>query len=142
MTDIAEVKLDDLTLGQHVTVWETENGYRTWGQGGVVTALQPQLVITAANVPHRFDRAEVMSRMLLEIEVPTDPRECVDYGDDCAGEVEYFDPSGRGRGVQRCAHHRDLRAERYETSIERYAHSTSAPSWFDPTYAGESWDGE
>jgi len=32
------------------------------------------------------------------------------------------------------------RLERYENSIERYADSDVAPSWFDPSYAGERWN--
>jgi hypothetical protein len=33
-----------------------------------------------------------------------------------------------------------MRLERYEDSMEKYARSDVAPSWFDPADAGERWD--
>lgn len=68
--------------------------------------------------------------------------ECIDdIGQgECRGEVEYFSPDGRGSAPPRCQYHIEQRMERYENSIERYAHSDVAPAWFDPTLAGERWD--
>ena len=143
MTEFRNIPLTEVAVGRRVTVWAVEDGHQTWGQGGVVAAVDPQLVIRAgsAGVEHRFDRDKFTAdEFRIEVEEPTDPRECVNYGPDCVGEVEWFDPSGRGRGAQRCAHHRDQRAAQYENSIEKYAHSDVAPDWFDPTYAGESWN--
>ena len=74
----------------------------------------------------------------------SDELECIeDYGDGtCRGEVEYFSVDGRGKAFPRCQYHIDRRLERYNdpNSLERYAHSDVAPSWFDPTIAGERWD--
>lgn len=75
---------------------------------------------------------------------PQEPLECLDDHDGkCRGLVEYhsLDP-GRYRAFPRCDFHWDRRLRRRENSIERYADSDVAPSWFDPSYAGESWDGE
>lgn len=68
---------------------------------------------------------------------------CLEISDDCFGPVEYhsIDP-GRQRGFPRCARHWRLRVKRRENSIELYADSDVAPSWFDPSYAGERWDDE
>ena len=70
------------------------------------------------------------------------PTDCLDYrGDDsCSGEVEYhsIDP-GRTRAFPRCAKHWLDRLDQYENSLEKYATSDVPPSWFDPTYAGETW---
>lgn len=142
MTDYVTIALAEAKIGQTGTVWKLENGHRTWGQGGIVTALTPEVVMTVGSTMHSFDASRFGTDFELVAERPTDPRECVNFGPDCRGEVDWFDPSGRGRGAQRCGHHRDVRAEQYEDSIERYAYSAMPPSWFDPTYAGESWDEE
>jgi hypothetical protein len=78
------------------------------------------------------------------VSASAEPLECLDDHDGkCRGPVEYhsLDP-GRYRAFPRCEHHWDRRLRRRENSIERYADSDVAPSWFDPSYAGESWDGE
>ena len=86
-----------------------------------------------------------------EIETPTDdadlhPRgQCMDERDDspCQGPVAYHsvDP-GRATAVERCAKHWADRLDRMSNSVERYANSDLAPSWFDPSFAGERWDDE
>lgn len=62
---------------------------------------------------------------------------CLNENAECRGPVEM-----RWVGEKawpRCEKHgRDRLAQR-ERSIERYAGSATAPSWFDPTAAGESW---
>ncbi len=40
-----------------------------------------------------------------------------------------------------CAGHRDELEGELDRVARRYG-SRTAPSWFDPSYAGESWDGE
>jgi hypothetical protein len=69
-----------------------------------------------------------------------DEARCLESGDDCAGPVGYHTVGRATRAWPRCEHHAALRQDRYENSIERYADSDVAPSWFDPSYAGESWD--
>jgi hypothetical protein len=75
------------------------------------------------------------------METTTSILECVnDYGyRDCRGTVEYRSVPG-GNAYPRCVAHFDARLRQYENSIERYANSDVAPSWFDPTIAGERWD--
>ena len=73
-----------------------------------------------------------------------EPLNCVDdYAANgnrpCSGSVEYRAVPG-GSGVARCVAHFDARMGRYENSIERYANSDVAPSWFDPSACGERWD--
>lgn len=76
--------------------------------------------------------------------------ECVDSGNDteCEGEVmEYTSRSGATRSF-RCARHQDAYEVRmdavYRDVQSRYpgfdVPGSSPPDWFDPTYAGESWD--
>lgn len=72
---------------------------------------------------------------------------CLEDGlkDDCEGEVEYRESlSGTGTPIPRCDHHWAKRLDEQEKIVDRYGHpdSVSPPSWFDPSYAGESWDGE
>lgn len=69
-------------------------------------------------------------------------RDCMEFSEHCEGPVEYrLAPPGTGRAFLRCESHDQRRWERYEKSdLERFAHSDVAPSWFDPTIAGERWD--
>lgn len=67
--------------------------------------------------------------------------ECINAGPDCDGAVEYRMPlSGTGQSFPRCDKHWDDRLETQRGIDERYPDSPHAPSDFDPTYAGESWD--
>lgn len=70
-----------------------------------------------------------------------EPLECLDRHDGgCQGPVEYHTTGTSGSAWPRCTRHQEARWARYENSIERYADSDVAPEWFDPSYAGESWD--
>ena len=75
--------------------------------------------------------------------MPTTDEACLDDRDEntCQGPVEYhsIDP-GRTPAFPRCAKHWGERLDRRENSIEKYENSDVAPSWFDPTLAGETWD--
>jgi hypothetical protein len=68
--------------------------------------------------------------------------DCLDHGSgECSGEVEYRTPlSGTGRSFPRCAGHWDKRLDAQERISRDYPDSPAAPSWFDPTAAGERWD--
>jgi len=67
-------------------------------------------------------------------------QECLDdHNGNCHGKVERRAVPG-GSAVPRCVKHFSDRLDSYENSIERYANSDVAPSWFDPGYAGERWD--
>ena len=70
-----------------------------------------------------------------------DAEECLEHGveSECRGPVEMHTTDGR-RSWPRCTKHAADRLARFENSIERYADSDVEPSWFDPSYAGESWN--
>lgn len=71
--------------------------------------------------------------------------ECLNRHDGkCKGEVGWHTVGSRPKAFRRCDFHQDVRLDQYNNpnSMEMYADSVSPPSWFDPTYAGESWDGE
>lgn len=69
-----------------------------------------------------------------------DSTDCIEYGDRCDGLVEYRYPlSGTGKSFARCDFHWSERLDAQERISERYSDSDCAPSWFDPTYAGERW---
>jgi hypothetical protein len=66
--------------------------------------------------------------------------DCLQHGDDCRGKTEYRTPlSGTGRSFARCDYHWDKRLDEQDRITRTYG-GDCAPSWFDPTYAGESWD--
>jgi hypothetical protein len=69
--------------------------------------------------------------------------ECLEHRNhpacECQGPVEYRMPlSGTGRAFPRCAFHWDKRLDEQERINRTYPQT--APSDFDPSYAGESWD--
>lgn len=68
--------------------------------------------------------------------------DCLDnHLGDCAGGVEYrMALSATGRSFPRCDEHWARRLDTQERIDRDYPDSPFAPSWFDPTYAGESWD--
>ncbi len=68
--------------------------------------------------------------------------ECLELGEDCHGRVEYHAMPDSLTTYPRCEAHWVRRLERYEGSIEQAAGSDSPPAWYDPTYAGESWEPE
>lgn len=70
----------------------------------------------------------------------TEPLTCLDaYQGGCSGPVEHMMPlSGTGRAFPRCERHWEQRLHDQEQIDARYP--VTAPSDFDPLYAGESWD--
>lgn len=68
------------------------------------------------------------------------PEDCLNYDENCQGEVQYYSVGDSLRSFPRCKFHIEKRWEQYDNSIERYANSDLAPDWFDPSYAGERWD--
>jgi hypothetical protein len=65
---------------------------------------------------------------------------CLDGPANCAGPVEYVTTPDRrdGRAFPRCEFHFERRLDQAERNLELT--SDVAPSWFDPSYAGERWD--
>lgn len=74
-----------------------------------------------------------------EFEAEREPLECLDGPEGCSGAIEYrtaLSPSGRA--FPRCDKHWEARLDKEDASFSW--RSVAAPSWFDPSYAGESWD--
>jgi hypothetical protein len=72
---------------------------------------------------------------------------CIEHDspDECEGEVGmYYALSGSGIAYPRCDLGYEVYVARTQPRLdevnERYPDSSFAPSWFDPTYAGERWD--
>lgn len=73
--------------------------------------------------------------------------ECLEFDrnapGECEGAVELRDAlSATGIPYKRCAKHWEARLRRQRELRRAYPDSPSAPSWFDPSYAGERWDEE
>lgn len=68
--------------------------------------------------------------------------ECLDGPEDCAGAVEFRTTPDRSdfQAFPRCDFHFERRLEAAERNLE--LQSDTAPSWFDPAYAGERWDAD
>lgn len=73
-----------------------------------------------------------------------DPEEliCLDGPEGCSGNVEHRLAPDREdmKTFPRCDGHWELRLAQAEGTLELL--SDTAPSWFDPANAGESWDEE
>jgi len=65
---------------------------------------------------------------------------CLQEGPDCQGKVEYHLNPDRDdfKTFPRCEHHQQQRLDQAEKNLELM--SDTPPKWFDPMYAGESWD--
>lgn len=78
---------------------------------------------------------------VIVVDRPEPEPECIDPSMECEGTVEYRMPlSGTGKSFPRCDKHWDIRLDTQRGIDERYP--THAPSDFDPSYAGESWNGD
>lgn len=73
--------------------------------------------------------------------------ECVEHDDpaDCAGEInEYPALSGSGFTYPRCGRGYQEYVERVQPQLDairsRYPDTPTPPAWFDPAYAGETWE--
>ena len=75
-------------------------------------------------------------------EVPN-TSDCMNFpSPNCSGEAwERVSRSGCTRSVK-CEGCQAALDEILDAIDVRYPDSSTPPSWFDPTYAGESWDGE
>lgn len=129
------ISFDAVTIGQEVTVWFNRGNN---GQGGRVTGKDGGIDLLAPG--DRQLRWELSEIARLSIDAPLPAEDCLDYSDDCSGPVELWTTGTSMRAWPRCTHHRDKRWDAYDKSIERYADSDVAPSWFDPTIAGERWE--
>lgn len=69
--------------------------------------------------------------------------ECINGPELCAGHVEYrMALSKTGVSYPRCEAHWGARLDTEDRLRRDYPDSPIAPAWFDPSYAGESWDDE
>ncbi len=68
--------------------------------------------------------------------------ECLNRHDgNCSGNVEYRESlSGTGTPIPRCDGHWSERLELQDRLRRDYPDTSTPPAWFDPAYAGESWD--
>jgi hypothetical protein len=58
----------------------------------------------------------------------------------CEGEVSvYWSRSGL-TSTERCEGHQRAHWDALDAIAQRYPDSDTPPAWFDPTYAGESWN--
>lgn len=60
----------------------------------------------------------------------------------CAGEVEERLSRAGFTAALICAKHRQELEARLDEIAERYPDTAQPPDWFDPTYAGETWDSD
>lgn len=66
---------------------------------------------------------------------------CINESEKCSGEVKLrMALSGTGVPHPRCDFHWDERLKTEDRLRVDYPDSPIAPSWFDPSYAGEHWD--
>lgn len=134
--NVESIPWSDLSVGIDITVRHNVGG-RDCGQGGVVECFDHDSVTVVGpdGCRHSFDRRRVLN---LTVEVPLPTEECLQFGEDCSGPVDFHSVDGN-RAWPRCEYHFAERLKRYENSIERYANSDVEPEWFDPSFAGESW---
>lgn len=90
---------------------------------------------------YRDREEEAFNERLLHEDGDDEPElRCLQDGPDCQGPVEYRLAPDRDdlKAFPRCEFHWQKRLASAERSRELL--SDVPPSWFDPSYAGESWD--
>jgi hypothetical protein len=90
---------------------------------------------TANSAPFEYDEHG--------FEIPGPTEWCLNYpSDDCEGMSQTrYSRSGLTQSVK-CDGCQNVLDEALDRIQNRYPDSSVAPSWFDPTYAGESWDSD
>lgn len=141
MPHVTVISFDALSAGQDVVVMP-DFPTDSWGQGGRVKAVDSDTVTlvcgTAAHlVTFTRDRIDA-GRVLLETPFPAS--DCVDRDDTCKGTVEEHSSRSGMTSARRCAGHWESHNRRLDRIARDFPDSPFAPSWFDPTYAGESWN--
>ena len=136
------IDLEDITVGMDVTAHWKPNGYS--GQGGEVAVVWPgHKMLTLRSGTARIVnvvRADEVHHWT--VEVPFDADECLNFGPDCSGPVDWWHSGGmNGRSWPRCTFHGERRLRSRETSLERYADSDVSPfNERDLAECGERWD--
>lgn len=146
MPDLKVITIDEIAHnGQEITVHFMPDGNS--GRGGKVLDICQDgrlgpVTLKMASGENRDMEWEIVDADIHHIttEVPVAAEECLDYGaGNCRGPVDYH-WTGGSRSWPRCDYHQEQRMKRREESIEKYADSDVAPSWFDPAAAGERWE--
>lgn len=133
---------DDVTVGDDITVWYHNEHGGGFGQGGRLvewTVMDHITIESPVGEIHHFFFDEDIDYVTAE--VPHEAHECLEYGangEHCSGPVDLV-WAGGNRSWPRCEYHGEERMRRYDESIKD---SDIAPSWLDPSYAGERWDDE
>lgn len=125
-----EVSLNEVRIDDEITVWYDDG---SCGQGGKVVSFNPLTIRTPYNGCMEYDKY-----FAITVDRPLPAEDCINYSDDCLGPVEYHSIDSF-KAFPRCRAHLAKRLTQRENSIELYANSDVAPSWFDPANAGESW---
>ncbi len=141
MPEYVTIGRNDIKIGMDITLQLMPDGNR--GQGGLVEVFH-DLGITLKCGTDEYIRSFAWHEVHHIVEEQMLPaEECMSFHQgNCSGVVDYcYAPSGSS--LPRCVKHNDERWAQYDKSeTERYADSDVPPSNFDPSYAGESWDGD
>lgn len=129
------IERDDVVIGAEIDLWFLPDGNGGWG--GKVLSFDDTTVTTAGGTSQIVRTARWDEVHHLTIEVALDADECLQFGPDCKGVVDYRTTGSSMRAWPRCEFHADKRQRSYETTSERYADSDCAPSGFDPADIGE-----
>jgi hypothetical protein len=133
------IALAEVKPGMNVTVWYND-GNR--GQGGTVTSCGSKGLSLQGpdGQGHSFNASSIHQ---ITYEAPLPAEECLEWQSGrCQGPVEPHTVGDSLKAWPRCDYHYEQRCQNYENSMERYANQVNPPAWFDPSYAGESWDAD
>lgn len=117
-------------IGKEVVVWDN-NGC---GQGGILLTATPEIIAVCGPLGDVSTFFAPHSSIQIEKSIPVE--ECLEYGSECRGEVDYRS-FGYGSTTIRCDYHWDKRIEIEDGIRERYP--DNPPSDWSPMDAGESW---
>jgi hypothetical protein len=138
MPNYVAINFSQIELGMELSLYWPGNG----GVGGTVEALSADgltIVGGTARVVREYTVAQLLGANISQ-EVAYDRSECIEFGDTCKGPVDDYSSRSGMTSAKRCDGHWFAHCDRLNAISRDYPDSPSAPSWFDPSYAGESWD--
>lgn len=139
MPNFAPIDFSDIRPGMTLDIaWEFH------GRGiDRVTAVNPdgslEFITGTAHVRDRYS-AEELKGAVISVPVAIPLSECIEHSTECNGVADYHASQSGLTSAIRCDFHWIRHCERMEKMRRDYPDSPFAPSWFDPSYAGEVWD--
>lgn len=137
-----EIEIDRADIKPGMTIWVMNPEFGSGSGGTVKTNSATEIVLTVGTLIKTFPN-ETLSGMSFVQEVSYPREECISFDTaECRGEVEEHSSRSGMTSALRCSFHWNEHNDKLDHISRDFPDSPMAPSWFDPSYAGETWNEE